>query len=179
MDLPLASGTWAIDPAHSTVEFVIRHLGLSKVRGRFNTVDAQLRVGADLDSTQVEATVDLASVDTNNADRDAHLRSTDFFNVDTQPTMHFASRRIEAVESGYRMSGPLTLNDITAEVSFDVEFNGTEVYPVTGKTHAGFSVSGELSRKEWGIDFNVPLAAGGVVLGEKVRIEMELQFEQG
>ena len=177
MTVPLEPGAWTIDPAHSTVEFLIRHLGLSKVRGRFNDFDARLQVGDDLASTTLEATVDLASVDTNNADRDNHLRSTDFFDVDTHPTLTFTSKRVEERDGRYVVMGDLTLNGVTRPVDLDVDFNGTEVYPMTGKTHAGFTATGEISRKEWGVDFNVPLSAGGVVLGDRVRLEIEAQLE--
>jgi polyisoprenoid-binding protein YceI len=177
MTFPLEPGTCTIDPAHSTVEFLIRHLGLSKVRGRFNGFDARLEVGGDLASTTLEATVDLASVDTNNADRDNHLRSTDFFDTEAHPTLTFTSKQVVERDGEYVVTGDLTLNGVTHPVDLDVSFNGTEIYPMTGKTHAGFTATGEISRKAWGVDFNVPLSAGGVVLGDKVRLEIEAQLE--
>jgi polyisoprenoid-binding protein YceI len=176
MSLPLPSGSWTIDPTHSTVEFVVRHLGLSKVRGRFGAFAATLTVGDGLDDTRVEASIELASVDTANADRDAHLRSTDFFRVDDHPTMTFRSTSIAGRGDRYTMTGDLTLNGVTRPMTFDVEFTGTATYPINGSTHAGFNATAELSRREWGIDFNVPMAAGGFVIGDKVKIELELQF---
>jgi polyisoprenoid-binding protein YceI len=176
MQLPIEPGTWAIDHSHSSVEFVIRHLGVSRVRGRFNTFDALLDVGSDLSSSCLDATVDLASVDTNNADRDAHLRSTDFFDVDTHPKMHFASTRITQHGDHYRVDGELTLNGRTKPMTLDVAFNGAAVYPIDGTTHAGFAAHAELSRSDWGVDFNVPLAIGGFALADKVRVELEVQL---
>jgi polyisoprenoid-binding protein YceI len=177
MSVPLQAGTWTVDPAHSTVEFTIRHLGLSKVRGRFNRFAGQVQVGDDLQSTRLDATVDLASVDTNNADRDAHIRSTDFFSTETNPALTFTSREVVGASGRYVVTGDLTLNGVTQPVDLEVSFNGTEVYPINGKTHAGFTARGEISRKQWGIDFNVPLAAGGLVLGDKVELELEVQLE--
>jgi polyisoprenoid-binding protein YceI len=176
MQLPIEPGTWAIDHSHSSVEFVIRHLGVSRVRGRFNAFDAQLHVGSDLSSSRLDATVDLASVDTNNVDRDAHLRSTDFFAVDTHPTMHFASTRMTQHGDHYVVEGDLTLNGRTKPIALAVEFNGAAVYPIDNTTHAGFAAHGELSRSDWGIDFNVPLAIGGFALADKVRFELEVQL---
>jgi polyisoprenoid-binding protein YceI len=174
--LPLSAGTWTPDVAHSSVEFVIRHLGLSKVRGRFNQFDATLDVGHDLADTAVRAQIDLSSVDTNNADRDAHLRSTDFFGIDQHPTMTFASTGISGEAGEYVMAGELTINGVTRPVELDVEFNGVETYPLDQKRHAGFSATGTISRSEFGIDFDVPLGVDKVALGDKVKIELELQF---
>ena len=175
--LPLTSGTWPVDRAHSSVEFTVRHLGLSKVRGRFNDFDASLTVGESLESSALNATIELASVDTSNADRDAHLRSTDFFDTDTNPQMSYASSAIADKGDGtYELSGDLTLNGVTRPVALAVEFNGTEDYPMDGSTHAGFSASGTLSRKEFGVEFDVPLGADKVTIGDKVQLDLEIQF---
>jgi polyisoprenoid-binding protein YceI len=173
--LPLDAGGWHVDTAHSGVEFTIRHLGLSKVRGRFTDFTATLHVGDSLPTTSLEATIELASVDTSNADRDAHLRSTDFFGVETNPQMVFRSTSIIEGSDGYVLAGELTLNGISNPVTLDVEFNGVEVYPMDQKRHAGFSATGTISRREYGIDFEVPLGVDKVALGDKVKVELEIQ----
>jgi polyisoprenoid-binding protein YceI len=173
--LPLAAGTWPVDTAHSSVEFTIRHLGLSRVRGRFNEFAASLQVGESLPTSWLEATIELSSVDTNNADRDGHLRSTDFFGVDVNPQMTFRSTSISQGGDAYAVDGDLTLNGITRPVTLDVEFNGVETYPMDQKRHAGFSATTTISRKEFGIDFDMPLGVDKVALGDKVTIELEIQ----
>lgn len=175
-DLPLAPGTWTIDPAHSSVEFVVRHMGLSKVRGRFGTFSAQLVVGADLASSVLTAEVDMSSVSTNNDDRDAHLRSTDFFSADDHPTMAFRSTAIEGAGEEWAVTGELTINGVTRPVTFDVEFHGTETFPFDQAVHAGFSGVTSISRKDFGVEFDVPLGGDKVMIGDKVAIELEAQF---
>src|ERR1700736_2758444 len=120
----LTPGRWPIDPNHSAITFAIRHLGLSKVRGRFRVFDVFLNIGPSITEFEVVANIDLASIDTGNPDRDTHVRSTDFFNVDQHPSMTFRSTRIEPADDGYSMTGDLTLNGITRSVTLDVESNG-------------------------------------------------------
>lgn len=174
--LPLDPGTWTVDPAHSSVEFTIRHLGLSKVRGRFNEFTATLTVGTTPADTRLAAEIQLSSVDTNNADRDGHLRSTDFFGVEANPTMTFASTSIRADGDDYVLTGDLSINGTTRSVDLDVEFNGVETYPMDQKRHAGFSATTTISRRSFGIDFDVPLGVDKVALGDKVGVELEIQF---
>jgi polyisoprenoid-binding protein YceI len=175
--MPLVPGVWVVDANHSGVHFRIRHLGLSNVRGRFDRFEATLSVGTSLDQVTVEATIDMGSVDTNQPDRDAHLRSTDFFSTDQHPAMVFRSTALGQIGEGeYALSGDLTINGVTRPVSLDVEFNGVELFPGDGKTHAGFSATGELNRDDFGIDFNMPLGMDKMALGQKVRIELEFQF---
>ncbi|MGZ4754292.1 MAG: YceI family protein, partial [Acidimicrobiia bacterium] len=127
--LPLAPGTWTLDKNHSGVLFVVRHLGLSNVRGRFDSFDATLDVGSDLSEVSVTADVDLSSVDTNNADRDAHLRGTDFFDTEQHSAMTFRSTSVTGSGEDYELTGDLTIASTTKPVTFDVEFHGTEVFP--------------------------------------------------
>jgi polyisoprenoid-binding protein YceI len=174
--VPLATGTWTVDPVHSGVSFKVRHLGLTNVRGRFNDFDATLTVGDTLDDVSVTAVIQMASVDTNNADRDAHLLSTDFFTADANPTMEFRSTRIVEDDGDYTLEGELTINGVTRPVSFPVEFTGTEVFPGTGNVHAGFSCETQINRNDFGVDFNMPLGVGKLGLGEKVKVELDLQF---
>jgi polyisoprenoid-binding protein YceI len=175
--LPLAPGVWTLDANHSGVHFRIRHLGLSNVRGRFDRFDATLRVGAELKDVSVESTIDMTSVDTNQPDRDAHLRTTDFFSTDEHPELSFRSTAVRARgHDDYELEGSLTINGVTHDVVLQVEFNGVEVFPADGSTHAGFSATGEINRDDFGVDFNMPLGMDKVALGKSVKIELEMQF---
>jgi polyisoprenoid-binding protein YceI len=174
--LPLRSGTWSIDPSHTSVEFTVRHLGLAKVRGRFHGVDASVVVGDDLSTSTVDAEIDLGTVDTGNPDRDTHLRSTDFFNVEANPKMTFSSTRIDQVGETYRLVGDLSLNGVTKPVELDVEFFGTSVFPMDQSTRAGFTASGQLSRKDYGIEFNVALGGDKYMISDKVNIDLDVQL---
>ncbi|MDY7101974.1 MAG: YceI family protein [Actinomycetota bacterium] len=176
--MPLANGTWVADPSHSSVEFVVRHLGLSKVRGRFHEYTMALEVHDSLAESSVIATIDLASIDTGDADRDEHLRSIDFFDVANEPTMTFASTSIAVDDGAYQLLGDLALNDITRAVAIDVEFHGTEVSPVDSRVRAGFSGYAEICRSDFGIEFDVPLHSGRLMLGEHVAIELEMQLHR-
>jgi polyisoprenoid-binding protein YceI len=173
----LTPGIWTLDPTHSGVYFKVRHLGLTNVRGRFNGVDAWLTVGEDLASTHFGATIDITSVDTNQADRDAHLRSTDFFSADEHPTMTFESSSIEEVGGGeYEAEGKLTINGITQPVRLAIEFGGTEVFPVDGSVRAGFVATTRIVRDDFGIDFNLPLGMDKFALGKRIDIEIDVEF---
>jgi polyisoprenoid-binding protein YceI len=175
--LPLAIGTWSFDPAHSGVHFKVRHLGLTNVRGRFNGVDASLVVGDELTSTRFGATIEVATIDTNQADRDAHLLSTDFFSADAHPTLTFASTAIRDLGGEeYEADGDLTINGITKPVTLAVEFTGTVVHPGDGKEHAGFIATAQILRDDFGIDFNMPLGIDKFALGKKIDIEIDVQF---
>lgn len=174
--LPLAVGTWNIDAAHTTVGFTVRHLGLSKVRGRFDDVTGSVSVGDELTDTSVSAEIGLASVATGNSDRDGHLRSSDFFNADTDPKMTFVSTSISGSGENYTMIGELTLNGITKPVELDVEFFGTSQNPADQSVHAGFSATGTLSRKDYGIEFNVPLGGDKVMISDKVALDLDVQI---
>jgi polyisoprenoid-binding protein YceI len=173
--LPIAAGTWTPDLNHSSVEFTVRHLGLSKVRGRFGTYTADLNVGVDLASTSVTANIELSSVDTGNTDRDGHLQSADFFNIENHPSMTFESHTIEDIGSDeYQMTGNLTVNGTTREITFDVEFTGS-VTDENG-SRVGFSATTELSRKAFGITFDAPMGADAVLVADKINVELELQL---
>lgn len=175
--LPLTSGTWTFDPNHSGVHFKVRHLGLANVRGRFNGVNAALVVGDDLANTRFSAEIDINSIDTNQADRDAHLRSTDFFAADAHPTMTFTSTAIRETGSDeYEADGELTINGITKPITLTVEFGGAITHPGDGKLHAGFIASAQIVRDDFGIDFNMPLGVDKFALGKKIDIDIDVQF---
>jgi polyisoprenoid-binding protein YceI len=174
---PLAPGAWALDAAHSGVHFKVRHIGLSNVHGRFNRFDASLVVGPTLADTRVEATIDTASVDTNQADRDAHLLGTDFFSADRNPQMTFRSTGIRDTGDGdYALDGDLTINGVTRPVTLDVAFHGVQTHPGDGSTHAGFSATTTVTRDDFGIDFNMPLGMDRFAVGKRIAVELELQF---
>lgn len=166
----LTTGQWAIEPAHSSVGFTVRHLGLSKVRGQFNTFTGSVEIAEDLLASSVTASVDLSSIDTNNPDRDGHLQSTDFFGVENHPQMTFTSTGV----SESTLEGDLTLNGVTKPVSFDLEFHGV-VVDGYGLTRAGFSAAGKISRSDYGVDFNMPVGLDGMLIGDKIEIELEIQ----
>lgn len=172
--LPLAPGNWAIDPTHSQIGFAIRHLGVSKVRGRFAEIDGTLHVAAD-EGLEVTATVALASIDTGNTDRDTHVRGDEFLDVQRRPTMTFRSTRVEVTDDDgeqARLDGELTIGDVTRPVSFDVVFGGVETSVVDQRPHAGFEATGHLRRRDFGLSFG----PGEAVLGDRVTIDLDIQF---
>ncbi|NNG37916.1 YceI family protein [Flexivirga sp. ID2601S] len=167
----LTPGTWNVDPAHSQVGFSVRHLMVSKVRGKFEDFTSTLTVGESLEESSVEATVQMASINTGVADRDNHLRTNDFFEVDKFPTMTFKSTGI----TSSTLTGDLTIKGVTHPVSFEVDFGGVGGDP-WGGTRAGFEATTEINRKEFGVTIDMPLEGGGAVVGDKVKIILELEF---
>ncbi|MGH1501917.1 MAG: YceI family protein [Acidimicrobiales bacterium] len=177
MSLPLEAGAWTVDPVHSVVQFAVRHLGISTLRGRFADVDAALTVGDSLEASSLSATVGMGSIDTGNPDRDGHVRSSDFFDADANPKMTFTSTAIEAGSGGdYTVTGDLTLNGQTKSTTLQVDFFGTEANPLDGSTRAGFEARGKIDRTDFGIDWNVPLASGGIMLGKEIDIVIDAQL---
>jgi polyisoprenoid-binding protein YceI len=169
--LPLAAGSWALDPAHSAVGFAIRHLGVSKVRGRFTDFDAQLLIGSTLDDSSISASVALESIDTANVDRDNHVRSSELLDVEKRPTMAFRSTSLSGAGDEWTLDGELTIGDVTRPIRLDVEFGGVESF-FDGTRHAGFEATGELRRKDFGLKFG----PADVMLGDAVKIQLDLQF---
>ena len=165
----VVAGTWAIDPTHSEVGFTVRHL-MTKVRGQFESFEGTITTGAGLADTKAEATIDLNSINTRDAQRDGHLRSGDFFDTENSGPMTFSSVSFD----GTSAKGNLTIKGITREVELDVEFLGTEVDPY-GNTKIGFDASTEISRKDFGVDFNIPLDGGKLLIGDKVSITLSIQ----
>lgn len=165
---------WNIDRAHSSVAFSIRHLVISKVRGRFRDFTGSLEVEGDA-PTAVSAVVNVASIDTAEADRDAHLKSPDFFDVATFPTMTFTSSSITSKGAGrWAMSGPLTLHGVTHEVTFDVTGGGRAKDP-WGNERVVYEGTTRINRKDFGLAWNAALETGGVLVGEDVEITLEVQ----
>jgi polyisoprenoid-binding protein YceI len=172
----MTTSNWNIDAAHSGVNFSIRHMVVSKVRGRFAKYTGTVTVDdGDLTRSVVEATIDASSIDTGAPQRDAHLRSPDFFDVEKFPELRFRSQRIERLEDArYRVVGELTVRDVTREVSLDVEYGGRAKDP-WGNERIGFVAKAALDRKDFGLGWNQVLEAGGVLVGDRVEIELEVQ----
>lgn len=167
------AGTWDLDPVHSTIGFVVRHLMVSKVRGRFTTFEAQVVTAPDPLASSATATIDLSSVDTGVEQRDNDLRSTNFFDVATHPKMTFVSTGIRPDGDTFIVDGDLTIRGVTKPVALTVEVNGFGPDPFGG-TRAGFSASGEINRTDFGVSFNAPVP-GGVMISETVRLEIEAE----
>ena len=169
----LVAGNWVIDPSHSEVSFSVRHLMVSKVRGTFETFSGALTIRDNLLDSSVEASVDMNSINTREVNRDNHLRTKDFFEVAKYPQMTFQSTSIRPHSGDYILVGDLTIKGVTREVEFELEFNGVNSSPMG--TRAGFSAQTEINRNDYGVDIQMPLDGGGVVVGEKVKILLEVE----
>jgi len=166
---------WHIDPRHSLVEFSVRHMMLSRVRGRFTGVSGTIIDAAeDPKYSSVKAEIDVTSLVTGDPQRDEHLQSPDFFDVANHPTITFESRRVSGPREHYKVLGDLTIRGQTREVTLDVTFNGTATNPM-GQSVAGFRVETEINRKDFGLNWNMALEAGGFLVGDTARIEIELE----
>jgi polyisoprenoid-binding protein YceI len=170
----LTPGVWNVDGAHSSVGFVARHLMITKVRGRFAEVTGTLTIAADPLSSSVVAEAKTASITTGDDGRDTHLKSPDFFDAETYPTLSFRSTSIRESGSDYLLVADVTIKGVTRSVSFDLEFEGVEKDP-WGGTRASFTASADVNRKDWGLEWNVALETGGMLVSEKVRLELEIQ----
>jgi polyisoprenoid-binding protein YceI len=170
-----AAGTYAIDASHSEVGFSVRHLMVSKTRGRFSDVSGTVSIGDDPLASSVEVTIGTASIDTRDDTRDAHLRSPDFFDVEQYPSMTYRSTKVVPAGKGkWLVEGDLSLHGVTRNVPLEVSFEGAAVDP-SGGVRAGFSARAELDREDFGLTWNYALETGGVVVGKKVTIEIEAE----
>ncbi|MGB7820035.1 MAG: YceI family protein [Ornithinibacter sp.] len=167
----LSTGTWAIDPTHTEVGFVARHLMVSKVRGSFTDIAGTVEVAGDITASVANVTIKTASVASGTPDRDAHLRSEDFFNSEAHPDMTFVSTSFD----GTTLTGDLTIKGVTKPVSLDVEFTGLATDP-WGNEKAGFEAQGELNRTDWGLTWNANLEKGGVLVSEKIKLVLDVQL---
>lgn len=172
--------TYNVDAAHSEIDFSVRHMMFAKVRGQFKTWTSKLAYDATAPArSTIEVEVDTASIDTRDAQRDGHLRSGDFFDAEKFPKMIFKSKRIDAAGAGhYKLTGELTIRDVTKEITLDVEQTGGGKDP-WGNERVGFSAKGSINRSEWGLKWNQALEAGGVLVSDKVEIEVEAQVVAG
>jgi polyisoprenoid-binding protein YceI len=168
-------GDWQLDPVHTSVEFVARHLMVTKVRGGFTTVSGNIHIADDPLGSWAEVTVDPASVETGDEKRDAHLRSPDFFDVEQYPDITFRSTRVEGSSPDhFKLEGDLTVHGVTRHVALDVDYHGWTSDPWGGR-RAGFSASTELDREDFGLTWNVALESGGFLVGKKIRLEFEIE----
>ncbi|WP_016884570.1 MULTISPECIES: YceI family protein [unclassified Rhodococcus (in: high G+C Gram-positive bacteria)] len=169
----LTAGTWAIDTVHSTVGFSVRHLMVSKVRGTFNDFTGAITVAED-GTAAVTAEIQVASIDTKNTDRDAHIKSADFFDAEQYPTATFTSTAVRAKGDDYVVEGEFTLHGVTRPVELALEFNGVNPGMGNGPV-AGFEATTVLNRKDFGITIDMPLEGGGAVVGDKITITLEIE----
>ena len=167
------AGTWNIDPVHSEVGFWVRHMMVSKVRGKFNTFSGQIVTTPDPLKSSATAEIELASIDTNNEQRDNHIRSVDFFEVETHTNMTYRSTGIRVEDGEYIVDGDLTLKGVTKNVPLTLELNGIAPDPFGG-TRAGFSAKGEINRSDFGVTFGLG-EGGGVVVSDKVILQLEIE----
>lgn len=171
---------WIVDPAHSEVGFKVKHLMITNIKGGFGDYDASIyTTGDDLQSAEVDFWINAASINTGNPDRDVHLKSADFLDADTFPQITFVGNTYEPVDGdgSYNIYGDLTIRGITKRIKLGVEFGGVVRDP-WGNEKAGVTVNGKVNRKDWGLNWNAALEAGGVLVGDEVRIECELQLKK-
>lgn len=168
----MATSKWVLDPTHSELAFKVKHMMISTVTGYFEQFEGELETDEEnFNNASVEISVDVASISTNNADRDGHLKSDDFFNAEAFPKMTFKSKSFDSTT----LTGDLTIRDVTKEVALDVEYNGTAVDPY-GQTKSGFEVTGEINRKEFNLSWSAVTEAGSIVVSDKVKIVGAVQF---
>jgi polyisoprenoid-binding protein YceI len=171
---PVIAGTWTVDPAHSTVGFSVKHLGIATVRGQFESFEGTLQLGDDLSAARAFGSVQGASINTNDAGRDEHLRSADFFGVEANPELRFESTEIRPLdEDTFEIEGDLTMNGITKPVTLTAVVQGTETDP-WGNERVGLEVIGQLNRGDWNMTFNQALGSGNLLVGEKVKLQLDI-----
>jgi len=173
----MAKTTWVLEPSHSELQFKIRHFMISNVTGQFHKFDATVETeGEDFSTAKVSLTADIDSISTNNDQRDGHLKSADFFDVANHPQIKFESTGFQKVsDDKYKLNGNLTMHGVTNPVSLDVEYGGTMKDPY-GNTRSGFTIEGKIIRKDWGLTYNGTTEAGGLILGEDVKIHSNVEF---
>jgi polyisoprenoid-binding protein YceI len=170
----IASGTWVADPAHSRVEFSVKHLGIATVRGNFGTFEGSAQIAGDLSDAKFTATIDTASINTNEEQRDAHLRSADFFDADTHPQLTFESTEVEPLDAErFRVKGNLTMHGVTREVELEATLQGTETDP-WGNERVGLGITGQLNRGDFGMEFNQVLGSGNLMVSDKVKLNLDI-----
>jgi polyisoprenoid-binding protein YceI len=168
------AGTYQIDPAHSTVEFVVRHLGLAKVRGRFNQFSGTIEIGEDPADSRFDVTIDAASIDTRDPKRDEHLRTADFLDLENHPKIEFRSRAVRREATRWMVDGDLSVRGVTRPVTLDVELEGAARDP-WGNMRIGGSATTEIDRDDFGLTWNQALETGGWLVGKQVRIELSVE----
>lgn len=169
--------TYNVDMNHSSIEFAVKHMMVSKVKGFFESYDARVEATdlEDLTKAAVHFTINVSSINTRNEDRDNHLRSADFFDIDNHPTITFTSTKIEGSDDDYKITGDMTIKGITKPVTFDVEYNGKGKTP-DGTEVYGFEAETKLNREDFGLTWNAALETGGVLVGKDIKIRVELEI---
>ncbi|MDB4959917.1 MAG: hypothetical protein JWO36_7486 [Myxococcales bacterium] len=168
---------WNIDPSHSTAEFSVRHLMITNVKGRFGTLSGFVTYDPEKPAaTTIEATIDATSIDTRDDKRDAHLRSADFFDVENHPKLTFKSTKVTKSGDGFSVVGNLTMRGVTKEITLDVEGPSTPTKDPWGNNRIGASASAKINRKDWNLNWNTALEAGGVLVGEQVKLSLEVSL---
>jgi polyisoprenoid-binding protein YceI len=177
----LTTTKWGFDQAHSEIKFKAKHMMISTITGEFKNYDVTIETDSDKDdftTAKINYTADVSSIETGNAQRDGHLKTNDFFNPEQYPKINFASTEIVQTEVGkYQLIGDLTIRDVTKPITLDVEFEGKVVDP-WGNTKYGFTVDGKINRKEWGLNWNVITEAGGILVGEEIKIHASVQISK-
>jgi len=168
------AATWTIDPIHSEVGFSVRHMMVSKVRGRFTAFSGQIVTADDPTQSSVTAEIDLSSINTGQEQRDEHIKSADFFEVETYPTMTYRSTGVRVEDGEYLLDGDLTLKGVTKRVPLHLELNGFGPDPYGG-VRAGFTATGEINRRDFNVNFNAPMQNGGVVVADKITLHLEIE----
>jgi polyisoprenoid-binding protein YceI len=168
------AATWTIDPIHSEVGFSVRHMMVSKVRGRFTTFSGEIVTADDPTESSVTAEIDLSSINTGQEQRDEHIKSADFFEVETYPTMTYKSTGVRVADGEYILDGDLTLKGVTKSVPLRLELNGFGPDPYGG-TRAGFTATGEINRRDFNVNFSAPMQNGGVVVADKITLQLEIE----
>jgi polyisoprenoid-binding protein YceI len=168
------AATWTIDPTHSEVGFSVRHMMVSKVRGRFTTFSGEIVTADDPTKSSVTAEIDLSSINTGQEQRDEHIKSADFFEVETYPTMTYKSTGVRVEDGEYILDGDLTLKGVTKSVPLALELNGFGPDPFGG-TRAGFTATGEINRRDFNVNFSAPMQNGGVVVADKITLQLEIE----
>lgn len=167
-------GTWNLDPAHTTITFETRHMMIAKVRGAFGSASGTIQIGEDAADSTIEVVIDTVSVESGTEDRDNHLRSPDFFDVETYPQMTFRGTGVEIHDDAYRLNGELTVKDITRPVTLDFEFTGGIIDPY-GNARVAFSATAEVDREDWDLTWNMALETGGVLVGKKSKLFIDTE----
>jgi polyisoprenoid-binding protein YceI len=170
-----AAGTWTIDTSHSTVGFSVKHLGISRTRGRFGTFEGTITIADRSEDSSVEVTIDAGSIDTRDDNRDTHLRSDDFFGVDAHPSLTYRSTGVHRHGDDWHVEGELTIKGVSRPVGLDVSFEGVGADP-WGNERAAFTATAEVDREDFGLTWNQVLETGGLLVGKKARIEIEVEL---
>jgi len=173
----MATTKWSIDPTHSEIGFKVKHMMFTNVSGKFLTYNATITTESDdFENAAIEFSADIASIDTANADRDGHLKSGDFFDAENHPKLTFKASSFKKInDEKYEITGDLNIRGVAKTVTFPVEFSGILTDP-WGNTKVGLSIEGKINRKDWGLNWNSALETGGVLVGEEVKLNIELQF---